>query len=86
MCVIVRSRCTQWRYTEWVRFNDSTATPNWTDVWGQELYNHGQQTVNFNDENVNMAYSKGTEGIIAELKKMLISGWRGALPDATIQV
>ena len=43
-------------------------------------------TVNSNDENVNISYSKDTEGIIAELKKMLISGWRGALPDATIQV
>ena len=38
-------RVEQYRFTEWVRFNRTTAVPNWDEVWGTELYNYTQQAV-----------------------------------------
>eukprot|EP00117_Sycon_ciliatum_P027848 scpid89841/ scgid22523/ Iduronate 2-sulfatase; Alpha-L-iduronate sulfate sulfatase; Iduronate 2-sulfatase 42 kDa chain; Iduronate 2-sulfatase 14 kDa chain len=73
-------RTDKWRFTEWVRFNRTLAIANWTDVWGTELYDHSTPTTNFNDENVNRAYDKSTEEVIAQLKDMLVAGWRDALP------
>lgn len=34
-------RTTDYRYTEWVRFEPSTGICYWDDVYGQELYSHG---------------------------------------------
>ena len=76
----------QWRYTEWVRFNRTTATPDWTDVWGVELYNHSRPTVDFNDENYNYGNDRGYEGVIAQMKELLRAGWRHAIPDLSWQV
>ena len=33
----------------------TNATPNWTDIWGTELYDHTVATVFFIDENTKMA-------------------------------
>ena len=48
-------RVDQYRFTEWVRFNHTTAVPNWDDIWATELYNHTQPTAFFDDENENLA-------------------------------
>ena len=72
----------QYRFTEWYRFNRTTATPNWTDIWGTELYDHTQPTVFFNDENTNMADDPDKEDLVKELRKILQAGWRAALPPS----
>ena len=73
-------RVDQYRFTEWVRFNRTTAVPNWDEVWGTELYNHTQPTVLFDDENENLANKPELQSLVNELRKMLHAGWRAALP------
>ena len=73
-------RVDQYRFTEWYRFNRTTATPNWTDTWGSELYDHTNPTVFFNDENTNMANDPDKQDLVKELRKVLQAGWRAALP------
>lgn len=74
-------RTDQYRYTEWVYFNSTTATPHWDDprgLMGVELYDHRQPTVNFNDENVNMAQDSSMKTIREEMQRALRAGWRAA--------
>ena len=73
-------RVDQYRFTDWYRFNRTTATPNFTDIWGTELYNHTEPTVFFNDENVNMASQTDMQDLVKSLRKMLQAGWRSAMP------
>ncbi len=73
-------RVDQYRFTEWYRFNHTTATPNFTDIWATELYNHTEPTVVFNDENINMASESEQQALVQTLRKMLQAGWRAALP------
>ena len=73
-------RVDQYRFTEWVRFNRTTAIPNWDEVWGTELYNHTQPTVFFDDDNENLASKPELQPLVNELRKMLHAGWRAALP------
>ena len=73
-------RVDKYRFTEWVRFNRTSAEPNWKNVWGTELYNHTEPTVFFNDENVNMANDAQMKSIVDELRELLHAGWRAALP------
>ena len=73
-------RVDQYRFTEWYRFNRTTATPNFTDIWATELYNHTEPTVFFNDENINMASQMDMQDLVKSLRKMLQAGWRSALP------
>ena len=73
-------RVDQYRFTEWYRFNRTTATPNFTDIWGTELYNHTEPTVFFDDENINMAHQPDMQDLVHSLRKMLQAGWRTTLP------
>ena len=73
-------RVDQYRFTEWYHFNRTTATPNWTDIWGTELYDHTEPTVFFNDENTNMVNNPEKQDLVKELRKVLQAGWRAALP------
>ena len=73
-------RVDQYRFTDWYRFNHTTATPNFTDIWGTELYDHTEPTVFFNDENVNLANQLDMQDLVKTLRKMLQAGWRAALP------
>ena len=73
-------RVDQYHFIEWYRFNRTTATPNWTDIWGTELYNHTEPVVFFNDENVNLANQPGMKSLVEELRKMIQDGWRAVLP------
>ena len=61
-------------------FNDTLAVPHWDDVWGEELYDHTSPTVHFNDENENLANKPNMASTKEELKKMLLAGWREAIP------
>ena len=73
-------RVDEYRFTEWYRFNRTTATPNFTDIWGTELYNHTEPTVFFNDENVNMVSRPDMQTLVGSLRKILQAGWRAAQP------
>ncbi|XP_065844217.1 iduronate 2-sulfatase-like [Oscarella lobularis] len=73
-------RTDTYRYTLWVRFNSTMAMPYWDDVWGEELYDHTTPTVHFNDENENLADKSSMAKTKAELKQMLMAGWRKAAP------
>ena len=76
-------RVDQYRFTEWYCFNRTTATPDWSDIWGTELYNHieSRSVVFFNDENVNsVAEQPEMKSKIEELRQMIKDGWQAALP------
>ena len=73
-------RVDQYHFIEWYRFNRTTATPDWNDIWGTELYNHTEPVVFFNDENVNLAKQPEMKSVIEELRQMIKDGWRAALP------
>ncbi len=81
-------RTTQWRYTEWLGFNEGNNKtgsegvypyPNWNDVHGLELYNHSNSTVDANDfnaqDNFNFAYEQNMSDTVAQLHKILKDTW-----------
>ena len=70
----------QYHFTDWYRFNRTTGTTNFTDIWATELYNHTEPTVFFNDENINIAGDPDIQDIVGLLRKMLQAGWRAAMP------
>ena len=72
-------RADQCRFIEWYGFDRTTATPNWTDIWGTELYDHTEPTAFFNDENTNMANDPERQDLVKELRKVLQIGWRAAI-------
>ena len=67
-------RTDRYRYTQWVKFDKKTYTPQWEKSVGVELYDHGVDP----DENDDVANDKSYEVIAQGLKKLLISGWRNA--------
>ena len=74
-------RVESYRFVEWYGFNRTSASPNFTDVWGTELYNHTNPVHLFDDENTNLAYMKSMAGTVQQLRKVLQNGWRAALPQ-----
>ena len=74
-------RVDQYHFIEWYRFNRTTATPDWSEIWGTELYNHTEPVVFFNDENVNLANRPEMKSLVEELRKMVKDGWRAAQPS-----
>ena len=75
-------RVDKYRYTEWVKFNRDTAEPDWTDVWGVELYNYTHPVKFFNQDNSNLAKDPAMASIVQEMKQTLRAGWRSALPQS----
>ena len=73
-------RVDKFRFTEWYRFNRTTATPNFTDIWGTELYNHTEATVFYNNENINIANQPDKIDIVTSLRALLQAGWRKVRP------
>ena len=71
----------QYHFIEWCCFNRTTATPDWSDIWGTELYNHTKPVVFFNDENVNLASQPDMKSLVEDLPKMIRDGWRAVLPS-----
>ena len=74
-------RTDDYRFTQWVKFDRTTATPMWSEVWGTELYDHSQSSTFFNDENINLANNPDMKDKVDELSKMLQAGWRDAQPQ-----
>ena len=73
-------RVDKYRFVDWYQFDRKTATPNFNQIWGTELYDHSQPEVPFNDENVNTAMAADRQELVKELRKMLQAGWRSAVP------
>ena len=73
-------RVDQYRFIEWYSFNHTTAKPDWSTVWGTELYDHSVPIVFFNDDNENLASRPDMQEKVQEMRKILQSGWRAAMP------
>ena len=69
-------RTDQFRYTEWVLFNDTTNTPDWNTVYDTELYDHDTDQY----ENTNQAGNSSYSSYITQLSEDLQDGWRDARP------
>ncbi|CAH1778820.1 unnamed protein product [Owenia fusiformis] len=65
-------RTDKYRYTEWVRFNETGFGPDWTAQEAVELYDH----TNDQEENVNRANDAEYASIVEQLKGHLHEGWR----------
>ncbi|KAK3100525.1 hypothetical protein FSP39_021302 [Pinctada imbricata] len=65
-------RTDQYRYTEWVGFNASSLTSNWTQVYGRELYFH----LIDDREDRNVANEKRYANLVSTLSEKLRKGWR----------
>eukprot|EP01006_Ploeotia_vitrea_P039323 TRINITY_DN66334_c8_g1_i1.p1 TRINITY_DN66334_c8_g1~~TRINITY_DN66334_c8_g1_i1.p1 ORF type:complete len:525 (+),score=1.92 TRINITY_DN66334_c8_g1_i1:24-1598(+) len=75
-------RTNHYRYTEWVAFDNKTATPNWNNLYGKELYFHEYATPHacqWNYEHDNIVHT-APQSLLDHLHKILLSGWRGSLP------
>merc|ERR1712154_344161 len=71
----ISMRTVEWRYTEWLGFdagsNESKPMVVWGTVYGIELYNHSNVSVDENDlngyENYNLAYDEEMKDVVDEL-------------------
>jgi iduronate 2-sulfatase len=74
-------RSDRWRYTLWVRWDGASKAPIWSQVVGEELYDHqgddGRDTDAF--ENVNLVDEEHA-GVRAQMKVALMAGWRASKP------
>lgn len=75
-----------WRYTEWVKFdNSTTGGPKWDQQVGVELYKHNTGTIlpcDWNYEHTNVANNPEFASIRSQLSKRLRAGWRAMLFNA----
>ncbi|EFA00827.1 iduronate 2-sulfatase [Tribolium castaneum] len=67
-------RTTRYRYTEWIKFNHTTFMPDWSKVYGKELYDHLIDPL----ENMNLVTRSELSYVIDSMHKQLILGWRFA--------
>ena len=67
-------RMDRWRYTAWVRFNYSTAAPEWSEVFGRELYDHGASPVpsGWDMETENVVGAPEHASLVAQLHARLV--------------
>lgn len=56
-----------YRYTEWVEFNNTSFLPNWDHLIGVELYNHEFDST----ENINLANKPEMENVRKQLSEIL---------------
>ena len=63
-----------------MKFDHTTATPDWTDVWGVELYDHRTEVGLFNNENINLANNASFVAVKSELRAALMTGWKASIP------
>lgn len=61
-------RTTYFRYTLWIRFNHKTFTKDWTDIFGEEMYDHRVD----HEEEYNLVRNRKYDYIRAKLRKELI--------------
>ena len=64
------------RYTEWVAYNHTTFTADWSQVYARELYVYSSDP----DEDVNVAEVGAFRALRQALSRQLRAGWRQALP------
>lgn len=64
------------RYTEWVEFNNTNFQKNWNQVYGQELYSHDIDP----GENINLANREDLNEIQEEMQLILRTEFRNRLP------
>ena len=65
-------RVADWRYTEWVRFDNTTGVADWLTVVGQELYPEALgKSCRFDTDSVNVAADPANAGTIRKLAAML---------------
>lgn len=69
-------RTRRYRYTEWVKFDRSTYTPQWDEETGwYELYDHEVDP----EENVNLYNHEDYAEVRQKLQRKLRAGWRSTL-------
>ena len=65
-------RVAEWRYTEWVRFENTTGVADWLTVVGRELYPETLGlTCKFDTDYVNVAADPANAGTVRKLAAML---------------
>ena len=66
-------RVDTWRFTEWVAFDYNTSTPNWSVLYGRELYDHSDSPVpkDWAMEHENVAGKPAMAAQVAALSKTL---------------
>lgn len=66
-------RVPEWRYTEWVRFDNLTGVPDWGARVGRELYPEttGDLSCAFDHDHANVAEDPDHASVVAELSRML---------------
>ena len=74
------ARVDKYRFVEWYKFDRTSGVPDFSKIWGTELYDHTQPANFFNDENTNLATDPNMQTTVQELRKVLQDGWRDALP------
>lgn len=73
-------RSTEWRYTEWYRYDKGGGTANWKALFAVELYDHDGDAGDDMDafENINVAHANTTrtQAAVAELKPVLLGHFK----------
>lgn len=74
------------RYTEWVRFDNTSGVANWTHVVGRELYPEasGGATCRFDTDGANVVADPANAAVVSQLSGTLrgiISGQGSARPS-----
>ena len=64
------------RYTEWIAYQPSTFSANWSHVYATELYDYAKDP----EGNYNVADVPAYSQVVAKLASQLREGWRKALP------
>lgn len=74
-------RVDKYRYTVWLPFNQTTATPDWSNVLATELYVHNEPNfpVDFSVETHNVVADPTYASVVSQLKEVLVRC--GARPD-----
>jgi len=67
-------RTPSWRYTEWVKFDNTTGIADWSTLYGQELYSEvaGEQC-RFDQDHTNIASDPANAAVVDEHSAMLRS-------------
>jgi hypothetical protein len=71
-------RTPDYRYTEWLGYNHTTFTAEWSKVYGRELYIYSSDPL----EDVNVADIPAFQPLAKTLSTQLRAGWRKALPTS----
>lgn len=65
-------RVADWRYTEWVRFENTSGVADWLTIVGRELYPEALgRTCKFDSDSVNVAADPANAAVVTRLAAML---------------